>query len=320
MQLPVLHHQLVPLQSMLTQTSLQPHNDISSCMLLFSPVGCLLTPHPPLPSYLLPPLCSASMGGMIAQELALLLLDRSRLASLGLAVTCRGLRPLGGLLAPLFSVRLLAPLLGWWYAYDAQRLVERLMAKLLTREVLAARHPTTGQTLETVRGRGVGAGNDQLLGSTWHGCGIAWLCEWLFHVHLTQAMWHMQRNRPAGMGGMLAARSTCHLWCMALGTQPAFCHEHVGHMHTLELAGFVVVIHASCLPTHPFPPYRSMIGSERLSIPPIMDSVHTQCHDVIHPPPLSHTPRCTTVSGWPTLSSTGPSGTPWRAPAMRAWC
>jgi hypothetical protein len=92
------------------------------------------------------------MGGMIAQEVALLLLDRSRLASLGLAVTCRGLRPLGGLLTPLFHVRLLAPLLGWWYAYDTQRLVERLIGKLLTREVLAARHPATGQTLETVRG------------------------------------------------------------------------------------------------------------------------------------------------------------------------
>jgi hypothetical protein len=42
------------------------------------------------------------MGGMIAQELALLLLPQGRLLSLGLTVTCRGLKPLGGLLSPFF--------------------------------------------------------------------------------------------------------------------------------------------------------------------------------------------------------------------------
>lgn len=41
------------------------------------------------------------MGGMVAQELAILLLPQRRLLSLGLAVTCRGLKPLGGLLTPL---------------------------------------------------------------------------------------------------------------------------------------------------------------------------------------------------------------------------
>lgn len=46
------------------------------------------------------PPCSrrASMGGMVAQELGALLLHRQRLASLTLAVTCRGMRPALGLL------------------------------------------------------------------------------------------------------------------------------------------------------------------------------------------------------------------------------
>lgn len=43
------------------------------------------------------------MGGMVAQQLALLLLPQGRLVSLGLAVTCRGLQPLGGLLGPLIK-------------------------------------------------------------------------------------------------------------------------------------------------------------------------------------------------------------------------
>jgi hypothetical protein len=54
-----------------------------------------------LPSALL--FFRASMGGMVAQELALLLLQQDRLISLGLAVTCRGLKPLGGLLGPLIK-------------------------------------------------------------------------------------------------------------------------------------------------------------------------------------------------------------------------
>jgi hypothetical protein len=41
------------------------------------------------------------MGGMVAQELALLLIPRHRLLSLALAVTCRGMQPAWGLLGPL---------------------------------------------------------------------------------------------------------------------------------------------------------------------------------------------------------------------------
>jgi hypothetical protein len=50
------------------------------------------------------------MGGMVAQELALLLLETGRLVSLGLAVTCRGLKPLGGLLAPIVKPQVRARL------------------------------------------------------------------------------------------------------------------------------------------------------------------------------------------------------------------
>jgi hypothetical protein len=47
---------------------------------------------------------------MVAQELALLLLEQGRLVSLGLAVTCRGLKPLGGLLAPVLKPQVRAAL------------------------------------------------------------------------------------------------------------------------------------------------------------------------------------------------------------------
>jgi hypothetical protein len=55
------------------------------------------------------------MGGMVAQELALLLLQQGRLISLGLAVTCRGLKPLGGLLGPLIKPQV-RRLLNPWHA------------------------------------------------------------------------------------------------------------------------------------------------------------------------------------------------------------
>jgi hypothetical protein len=64
----------------------------------------MLSDHPPaLAPHTTPPFPSASMGGMVAQELALLLLPARRLVSLGLAVTCRGLRPLHGALTPLLT-------------------------------------------------------------------------------------------------------------------------------------------------------------------------------------------------------------------------
>lgn len=46
------------------------------------------------------------MGGMVAQELAVLLQHRGRLVSLALGVTSRGMRPLGGALAPVLDIRL----------------------------------------------------------------------------------------------------------------------------------------------------------------------------------------------------------------------
>jgi len=53
-----------------------------------------------------PPLVnSVSMGGMVAQELAVLLVRQSRLVSLALSVTCRGMQPLGGFLSPVLGVR-----------------------------------------------------------------------------------------------------------------------------------------------------------------------------------------------------------------------
>lgn len=42
------------------------------------------------------------MGGMVAQELALLLIPQHRLLSLSLSITCRGMKPLYGLLSPIF--------------------------------------------------------------------------------------------------------------------------------------------------------------------------------------------------------------------------
>jgi hypothetical protein len=43
------------------------------------------------------------MGGMVSQELALLLLPQHRLLSLSLSITCRGMRPMYGLLSPIFT-------------------------------------------------------------------------------------------------------------------------------------------------------------------------------------------------------------------------
>jgi hypothetical protein len=47
--------------------------------------------------------CRASMGGMVAQELALLLLPQHRLLSLSLSITCRGMQPMHGLLSPILT-------------------------------------------------------------------------------------------------------------------------------------------------------------------------------------------------------------------------
>lgn len=43
------------------------------------------------------------MGGMVSQELALLLLPQHRLLSLSLSITCRGMKPMYGLLSPVFT-------------------------------------------------------------------------------------------------------------------------------------------------------------------------------------------------------------------------
>jgi hypothetical protein len=48
------------------------------------------------------------MGGMVAQELALLLIPQQRLLSLALAITCRGMQPAWGLLGPLLRPRVRA--------------------------------------------------------------------------------------------------------------------------------------------------------------------------------------------------------------------
>jgi hypothetical protein len=50
---------------------------------------------------------SASMGGMVAQELALLLLPQHRLLSLALSITCRGMKPMYGLLGPIFAPKVI---------------------------------------------------------------------------------------------------------------------------------------------------------------------------------------------------------------------
>lgn len=49
----------------------------------------------------------ASMGGMVAQELALLLLPQHRLLSLALSITCRGMMPMYGLLSPVFKPKVI---------------------------------------------------------------------------------------------------------------------------------------------------------------------------------------------------------------------
>jgi hypothetical protein len=43
------------------------------------------------------------MGGMVAQELALLLIPQRRLLSLTLSITCRGMQPIYGLLGPILT-------------------------------------------------------------------------------------------------------------------------------------------------------------------------------------------------------------------------
>ncbi|WIA42141.1 hypothetical protein OEZ86_009410 [Tetradesmus obliquus] len=91
----------------------------------------------------------ASMGGMVAQQLALLLLPQGRLVSLGLAVTCRGLQPLGGLLGPLIKPQLLRPLLQAWYWDSKPALVRRLMRLVLDRGLLDSVHPS-GEKYEEV--------------------------------------------------------------------------------------------------------------------------------------------------------------------------
>lgn len=67
------------------------------------------------------------MGGMIAQELAAHLARRGTLLSLSLAVTCRGLRPLPRLAAPLLDARLLQLLLGACFIGGTLANVEILM-------------------------------------------------------------------------------------------------------------------------------------------------------------------------------------------------
>jgi hypothetical protein len=93
------------------------------------------------------------MGGMVAQELAVLLIPQRRLLSLALAITCRGMQPAWGLLAPVLSPRVILRFLQAWFGLAASRsaLVRRLMRLLLTRELLASRHPVTGETYEEVR-------------------------------------------------------------------------------------------------------------------------------------------------------------------------
>jgi hypothetical protein len=73
------------------------------------------------------------MGGMVAQELAVLLAGRCRLISLSLSVTCRGLRPSAGPLAPLMHPRLLAPLLAWWFRGAAERKARLIIWKVVGR-------------------------------------------------------------------------------------------------------------------------------------------------------------------------------------------
>jgi hypothetical protein len=53
------------------------------------------------------------MGGMVAQELALLLLPQHRLLSLALSITCRGMMPMYGLLSPVFKPKVNIQLIPW---------------------------------------------------------------------------------------------------------------------------------------------------------------------------------------------------------------
>lgn len=55
----------------------------------------------------------ASMGGMVAQELALLLIPQHRLLSLSLSITCRGMQPAHGLLGPLLTPKVTRRLTSW---------------------------------------------------------------------------------------------------------------------------------------------------------------------------------------------------------------
>lgn len=89
----------------------------------------------------------ASMGGMVAQELSLLLIKQKRLASLYLAVTCAGRMLLanrlplqiGRLLLNLYVVRLFVPLLFGW---PKKWMVLRLLQKCFRTECLNALHPS----------------------------------------------------------------------------------------------------------------------------------------------------------------------------------
>jgi hypothetical protein len=91
-------------------------------------VGTRSTPTPLLPPG--DPPASVSMGGMVAQELAVLLATRCRLVSLSLSVTCRGLRLAAGPLAPLCGRAALAPLLAWWFRGSAERRARLIMWKV----------------------------------------------------------------------------------------------------------------------------------------------------------------------------------------------
>eukprot|EP00877_Chromochloris_zofingiensis_P014064 jgi/Chrzof1/8911/Cz03g28250.t1 len=96
----------------------------------------------------------ASMGGMIAQELAVMLLNQQRLASLWLAVTARGVPwlPVGTIMKGLLRWGILGPFLAWYYGNNKEAIVRKLMGKCFTRQFLAAKHPS-GETYQQVYSR-----------------------------------------------------------------------------------------------------------------------------------------------------------------------
>lgn len=91
------------------------------------------------------------MGGMIAQELAVMLLNQQRLASLWLAVTARGVPwlPVGTIMKGLLRWGILGPFLAWYYGNNKEAIVRKLMGKCFTRQFLAAKHPS-GETYQQV--------------------------------------------------------------------------------------------------------------------------------------------------------------------------